>query len=330
MATTLYRRKLGSAGPEVTPLGLGCFGLSNAYGAVGPAEAIATIRHALDLGCHLLDTADIYGGGQNERLVGQAIKGRRDQVVVATKCGFVCNETGQVTGRNASPVYIQKAAEASLQRLDTDIIDLYTLHRKDPAVPIEDTIGAMAKLVAQGKVRHLGLSEISTAQIRRAHEVHPIAALQSEYSLWTRRPERDVLPLCREIGIGFIAFAPLGRGLFSHNFASLKIEQSDFRRSLPRFQTENLNASLELVRNLDGIACRRGLTPSQLALSWILQRGDNIFAIPGTRRKKHLEENLAATKVTWTPEELQEIDDLFAPGIDLGQRYSAGSLFAPE
>lgn len=330
MATTLYRRKLGSAGPEVTPLGLGCFGLSNAYGTIDPAEAIATIHHALDLGCHFLDTADIYGGGQNERLVGQAIKGRRDQVVVATKFGFVCNETGQVSGRNASPVYVQKAAEASLKRLDTDIIDLYTLHRKDPAVPLEDTIGAMAELVAQGKVRHLGLSEISTAQIRRAHEVHPIAALQSEYSLWTRSPERDVLPFCRELGIGFIAFAPLGRGLFSHNFANLEFEQNDFRRSLPRFQAENLNASLELVRNLDGIARRRGLTPSQLALSWILQQGDNIFAIPGTRRKKHLEENLAATKVTWTPEELQEVDDLFAPGIDFGQRYSAGSLFAPE
>jgi aryl-alcohol dehydrogenase-like predicted oxidoreductase len=262
--------------------------------------------------------------------VGQAIKARRDEVVLATKFGFICNAAGKVIGRDASPAHVREAAEASLKRLGTDTIDLYTLHRIDPAVPIEDTIGAMAELVAQGKIRYLGLSEASPAQIRHAHAVHPITALQSEYSLWTRDPERDVLPLCRELGIGFVAFAPLGRGLFSHTFANLEIEQSDFRRSLPRFEAQNLSASLELVRTLDEIASRRHLTSSQLALSWILQKGDNMFAIPGTRRQKHLEENLAAISVTWTPEELQELDNLFTPEFDFGQRYSADSLFAPE
>lgn len=328
--TTFHRRRLGSAGPEVTPLGLGCFGLSNAYGAADPAEAVATLHHALDLGCNFLDTADIYGAGHNEELVGEVIEARRAQVIVSTKFGFICNAAGQVTGRDASPLYVRKAAEASLKRLRIATIDLYTLHRVDPAVPIEDTVGAMADLVAGGKVRYLGLSEASTEQIRRAHAVHPITAVQSEYSLWNRDPERDVLPLCRELGIGFVAFAPLGRGLFSGSFTNLDIEQNDFRRSLPRFAPENFNTNLELVHRLDEIADRRRLTPSQLALSWILQQGHNVFAIPGTRRRKHLEENLAAMDVTWTPEEMQEVDHLFAPNLDFGRRYSAGSLFAPE
>ncbi len=326
----MHLRKLSSSGPEVSSLGLGCFGLSNAYGAADPAEAIATVRRALDLGCNLLDTADIYGAGQNEELVGRAIQGRRNNVILATKFGFVCDSQGRVTGRNGSPAYVHRAIEASLRRLGTDTIDLYTLHRIDPNVPIEETLGAMAELVAQGKVRHLGLSEALPEQIRRAHAVHPIASLQSEYSLWARGPERDVMPLCRELGIGFIAFAPLGRGLFSAGLTNLEFDLNDFRRSLPRFQAENLSASRRLVEALEEFACRKRLTSSQVALSWILQRGENVVAIPGTRRQRHLEENLAAIDVPWTGDEFQELDRLFSPDLNFGPRYSAGSLFAPE
>ncbi len=330
MEITLHRRKLGSNGPLVAPVGLGCFGLSNAYGAADPAEAMSTIRRAIDLGCNLLDTADIYGAGHNEELVGRAIEDCRDQVVLATKFGFVCDTQGRVTGRNASPAYVAKAVEASLKRLGTDSIDIYTLHRVDPDVPIEETVGAMAQLVAQGKVRHLGLSEASPEQIRRAHAIHPLASLQSEYSLWERSPERDVMPLCHELGIGFVAFAPLGRGLFSGALTNLQLEKDDFRRSLPRFTAGNLSSTLRLVRALEQFANRKSLTPSQVALSWILQKHENVMVIPGTRRQSHLEENLAAAEVSWTGDELQELDRLFSPDLDFGQRYSSGSLFAPE
>ncbi len=329
-STSLPRRRLGSHGPLVTPLGLGCFGLSNAYGKADPVEAEATIRRGLELGCNLLDTADIYGAGHNEELVGRAIRSCRDQVVVGTKVGFICNAAGEVVGRDASPAYVRTAAEASLRRLGTDVIDLYTLHRVDPKVPLEETIGAMAELVAEGKVRYLGLSEANPDQIRRASAVHRIATLQSEYSLWTREPERDVLPVCRELGIAFVSFAPLGRGLLSGTVPDVNIEQGDFRRSLPRFQPEGLGARTELVRRLNVFAKERDLTPSQVSLSWILNGGENMFAIPGTRRREHLEDNFGALNVPpWDLQDRAEIDTIFPPGRSFGERYAAGSIFAP-
>lgn len=326
----MTKRKLGSSGPRIAPLGLGCFGLSNAYGAVAREEAVSTIRHAIDLGCELLDTADIYGAGENERLVGQAIKGRRNEVLLATKGGFLSDSTGKVTGRNGTPAHLYEAVDASLQRLEVDVIDLYTLHRVDPAVPIEESVGAMADLVSRGKIRFLGLSEATAAELRSANAVHPITTLQSEYSLWTRGPEQDVMPVCRELGISFMAFSPLGRGMFAGGFDGSKWEANDFRRTLPRFQADNLEPSLSLVRGLAEIANRRNLTTSQVALSWILQKGNNVFAIPGTRRQRHLEENVAAMAVAWTVEEAQEMDRLFAPGLNFGERYSPGSVFAPQ
>jgi aryl-alcohol dehydrogenase-like predicted oxidoreductase len=324
------RRKLSSSGPEVSPIGLGCFGLSNAYGMVDPAEATATILRALDLGCNFLDTADSYGAGQNEELVGRAIKQRRHEVVLATKFGFVWDTGGHIVGKNGTPAYIREAINASLRRLGTDTVDIYILHRVDPEVAIEETIGAMADLVTAGKVRHLGLSEASPEQIRRAHAVHPITALQSEYSLWTRDPEVEVMTSCRELGIGFVAFCPLGRGIFSRTLGDTELQRDDFRRTLPRFERENLKRNLELVRGLEDLAERKQCTPAQLALSWILQRGDDIAAIPGTRKQRHVEENLRALDVRWTDSELQELDELFAPEHIHGPRYSSQSLFKPE
>ena len=324
------RRKLGLTALEAASLGFGCFGLSNAYGPTDPAEAVATLHRALDLGCNLLDTADIYGAGRNEMLVAQAIRGRRDEAVVATKFGFVCDDTGKATRRNASPAYMRQAVENSLKRLGIDMIDLYTLHRVDPNVPIEETVGAMARLAAEGKIRGIGLSEVSIRQLRRAHATHPITAVQSEYSLWTRDPEREILPACRELGISFVAFAPLGRGFFTGALVSNELAQQDFRRSLPRFQAANLARNETLLQSLSELAARKQVTPSQLALSWILAKGDHIFAIPGTRRRKHLEENLAAMRVQWTPAEMQEIDRISATHQDPEARYAPGSLFAPE
>jgi aryl-alcohol dehydrogenase-like predicted oxidoreductase len=324
------QRKLGSTGLEAASLGFGCFGLSNAYGPADPAEAIATLHRALDLGCGLLDTADIYGAGQNELLVGQALRGRRDQAVVATKFGFVCDSMGKVVRRDGSPAYMRQAVEGSLKRLGVDRIDLYTLHRVDPQVPLEDTVGAMAELVSAGKIRGIGLSEVSAEQLRRAHAVHPIAAVQSEYSPWCREPEREILPTCRELGVSFVAFAPLGRGFFSGAFASNELAQQDFRRSLPRFQAESLARNETLLQLLAELASRKQITLSQLALSWILAKGNSIFAIPGTRSQTHLEENVAAMQVEWTFEELEELDRISAMHQDPGARYAPGSLFAPE
>ena len=326
----MEHRKLSSNGPEVGPIGLGCFGLSNAYGTADPAEATATILRALDLGCNFLDTADSYGGGQNEELVGRAIKQRRDEVVLATKFGFVWDANGQVVGRNGTPAYVHKAIDASLQRLGTDVVDLYILHRVDPGVAIEETIGAMAELISVGKVRHLGLSEASAEQVRRAHAVHPIAALQSEYSLWTRDPEAELIPLCHDLGIGFVAFCPLGRGIFSGTLGDIELQRDDFRKTLPRFEPDNLKRNLELVGGLEYLARRKQCTPAQVALSWILQRGENIAAIPGTRRPRHLEENLRALEVQWTAGELQELGELFSPDHIHGDRYTRESLFKPE
>ena len=329
-STIPFRRRLGSIGLEAASLGFGCFGLSNAYGPADPVEAVATLRRALDLGCNLLDTADIYGAGQNEILVGQAICERRTEAVVATKFGFTCDEAGQVIGRNGSPAYVRQAVERSLKRLGIDTIDLYTLHRIDPAVPVEETIGAMADLVVEGKIRGIGLSEVSVDHLRRAHATHSITALQSEYSLWSREPEREILPACRELNISFVAFAPLGRGLFSGTLTSGELTQHDFRRSLPRFQAEHLARSEEFLRGLEALATRRELTLSQLALAWILGKGDHLFAIPGTRRQKHLEENLAAMHVTLTTEEMHELDQLSEEYQSPAARYAPGSPFAPE
>jgi aryl-alcohol dehydrogenase-like predicted oxidoreductase len=326
----LQRRKLGSNGPLVNPIGLGCFGFSNAYGTADPAEATATILRALDLGCNFLDTADSYGAGQNEELVGRAISQRRHEVVLATKFGFICDTDGHVIGRDGTPAYVHKAIDASLRRLGTDTVDIYILHRVDPEVPVEETVGAMADLVSLGKVRHLGLSEASTDQIRRAHAIHPIATLQSEYSLWTRDPEVELMTLCYELGIGFVAFCPLGRGVFSGALDGLQLQRDDFRRTLPRFEPDNLEQNLVLVRGLEDLARRKQRTPSQLALSWILHKGNDICAIPGTRRQSHLEENLAALQVQWTPAELIELDELFSPENIHGPRYSRESPFKPE
>jgi aryl-alcohol dehydrogenase-like predicted oxidoreductase len=324
------RRKLGFNGPEVSPIGLGCFGLSNAYGTADPVEATATILGAVDLGCNFLDTADSYGAGQNEELVGRAIKQRRDEVVLATKFGFAWDAEGHVIGKNGTPAYIHKAIDASLRRLGTDNVDIYILHRVDPDIAIEETIGAMADLVSAGKVRHLGLSEASADQVRRAHSVHPIATLQSEYSLWTRDPEGELMTLCRELGIGFVAFCPLGRGIFSGTLGDAELQRDDFRRTLPRFEPDNLKRNLELVGGLEDLAKRKQCTPAQLALSWILQRSEDIAAIPGTRKQRHVEENLRALDVRWTDAELQELDELFSPENIHGPRYSRESLFKPE
>jgi aryl-alcohol dehydrogenase-like predicted oxidoreductase len=326
----LERRSLTKNGPEITPLGLGCFGMSNAYGLADPTEAISTIQHAIDLGCNFLDTADIYGAGGNEQLVGKAIHGRREQVVLATKFGFVINDEGKVIGRNGHPAYVHSAIEASLKRLEVEAVDIYYLHRIDPEIPIEETIGAMAQLVTQGKVRHLGLSEASVEQIRRAHSVHSISVLQSEYSLWSREPEEEILPLCRDLGIGFVAFSPLGRGIFSGKLGEQELQPGDFRRSLPRFEQSNLARNLEYAHRLEEFANRLHYSSSQVALAWILHKGSNVAAIPGTRRQKHLEENLQALTLRLTDAEMLELDTIFSPELFLGQRYSQDSFFKPE
>jgi aryl-alcohol dehydrogenase-like predicted oxidoreductase len=322
----MQKRRLGQE-LEVSAIGLGCMGMSWAYGATEAdrAEAIATIHRALDLGVTLLDTADVYGPHTNEELVGEAIKGRRDQVVLATKFGIVrglyavpgvSNQT--VNGR---PEYVKSACEGSLRRLGVDHIDLYYLHRVDPDTPIEDTVGAMKELVDAGKVRHIGLSEAGPETIRRAHAVHPITAVQSEYSLWTRDPEDGVLPVLRELGIGLVAYSPLGRGFLSGAIRSVDdLAQDDYRRSSPRFTGDNFTRNLELVAVIERMASRKGVTPAQLALAWVLAQGDDIVPIPGTRRRSRLEENVGAAQIGLTPEERQEIAT--ALPVAAGERYS--------
>lgn len=326
--TTL--RKLGSTDIQVAGLGFGCFGLSNAYGPADPEEAVATLHRALDLGCNLLDTADIYGAGSNESLVGRAVRDRRHHAVIATKFGFIVNDAGQVIRRDASPAYVRQAVEASLRRLRVEVIDLYTLHRVDPATPLEETVCAMSQLVAEGKVRAIGLSEVSVAQLRLAHAVHPITSVQSEYSLWFREPELEILPACRELGVSFISFSPLGRGFFAGGFASNKLTENDFRRSLPRFQGQNFARNEAFLRDLDVLAVRKRITSSQLALSWLLQQGDHLLAIPGTRKQEHLEQNNAASNVSWTEMEMQEMDRILESHPISADRYAQGSPFAPQ
>jgi aryl-alcohol dehydrogenase-like predicted oxidoreductase len=320
-------RRIGGSPLNVSAIGLGCMGMSHAYGVPDDDESVRTIHRALDLGLTFFDTADVYGLGANERLVGRALSGRRNEAVLATKCGIVTGAGGAPTGVNGSPAYIRAACDASLERLGIDVIDLYYLHRVDPAVPIEDSVGAMQELVRAGKVRCLGLSEAAPSTIRRAHAVHPIAALQSEYSLWHREPEAAVLPVCRELGIGFVPFSPLGRGFLSGSVRETgQLPAGDMRRTVPRFQTEHLQANLALVTALAGIASRLGCTPAQLSLAWLLAKGPDIVPIPGTKRRAYLEENVAATTLTLTARVMAEIDAAFPEGAVSGERYSPAMM----
>jgi aryl-alcohol dehydrogenase-like predicted oxidoreductase len=315
------RRTLGTQGLEVSALGLGCMGMSEFYGTTDEGEAVATIHRAIELGIDFLDTADMYGSGANEKLVGKAIRDRRDEVVLATKFGNVRNDDGSREVRGDAE-YVRQACEASLQRLGLDSVDLYYQHRVDRRVPIEETVGAMAELVQAGKVRYLGLSEASPETIRRAHAVHPISALQSEYSLWTRDPEDGPLPTCRELGIGFVAYSPLGRGFLTGQIRSPDdFAEGDFRGNLPRFQGENFQRNLDLVSRVEEIAEEKGRTPGQIALAWLLTRGDDIVPIPGTKRRSYLEENAESVDVELTDEELERLEQAFPKGAAAGERY---------
>jgi aryl-alcohol dehydrogenase-like predicted oxidoreductase len=322
-------RHLGTSGPLVSALGLGCMGMSEFYGPADEAQSIATIHRALDLGLNFLDTADMYGAGHNEELVGRAIRGRRSQVVLATKFGNVRGPDRSFAGVNGRPEYVRQACDASLRRLQVDVIDLYYQHRVDPQVPIEDTVGAMAGLVRAGKVRWLGLSEAAPATIRRAHAVHPIAALQTEYSLWSRDPEGELLDTVRELGMAFVAYSPLGRGFLTGAIRQLDdLAPDDWRRHNPRFTPENLAHNLRLADTLRDMAAERGCTAAQLALAWLLAQGDDIIPIPGTRRIERLEENLGALQVPLSTEDLLRIHQAMPPGAASGMRYPDAAMQA--
>ncbi len=321
-------RTLGSHGLKTSQLGLGCMGMSDFYGAGNDTESINVIHRAIDLSVTFLDTADMYGPFTNEILVGKALKGKRSQVTLATKFGIVRSATDpMVRGMNGKPEYVQQACEASLKRLNVDVIDLYYLHRVDPATPIEYTVGAMAQLVKQGKVKALGLSEVSPATLRKANKIHPISALQTEYSLWSREPEEALLNTCKELGIAFVAYSPLGRGFLTGQIKKFEdFSANDFRRHSPRFQGENFQKNLDIVNKLETLASKKGCTTSQLALAWVIAQGDHIFPIPGTKRVKYLEENVGALRVNLTKEELAEIDAIAPKGAAAGLRYPEASM----
>lgn len=320
-------RQLGSL--KVSALGLGCMGMSDFYVGGSEAESIETIHHALELGINFLDTADMYGRGANEDLVGRAIRGKREGVILATKFGILRGSDGATVGVDGRPEYVRQACEASLKRLGVETIDLYYQHRVDPNTPIEDTVSAMAELVREGKVRHIGLSEAAPETIRRAHKVHPITALQTEYSLWSREPEEAILPTVRELGIGFVAYSPLGRGFLTGQIKSPDdLDPTDFRRSSPRFQGENFQKNLDLVVAISEIAEQKRCTPAQLALGWVLAQGNDIVPIPGTKRPRFISENIGALAVTLTPADLARINNIFPRGVAAGERYAAAALQA--
>lgn len=323
----MQQRKLGSQGLVVSMMGLGCMGMSEFYGQTDDRESIATIHRALELGVNFLDTSDMYGPFTNEELICRAIHDRRDQVIIATKFGIQRSSDPMQRSINGRPEYVRAACEGSLRRLGIETIDLYYQHRVDASVPIEETVGAMAELITEGKVRYLGLSEAAPQTIRRAQAVHPISTLQTEYSLWTRDPEDDILPTVRELGIGFVAYSPLGRGFLTGQIKRFEdLASDDFRRYSPRFQGENFQKNLELVKHVEDIAQAKGVTPGQLALAWVLERGSDIVPIPGTKRRSYLEENVAAAAIELTPEELATLEAVIPPGAASGARYPETSM----